>query len=581
MGTPPPGQNGTIDVKPADLHRVSGGVASQQTVMDRGAKSLLDDLNKYPDAGGYGTSPQAFATSYVKVGNRFLEVWAKSVVSIGGAAVGFTSTANAYAKAEAANDLAGKAKPVIQPLPKVIDKPPAYGSVPNLKWGDDDGGDDFIRRLLEWVPEPVRDVLRPVVKHAFRMGKVADVYPFPQQHYLNLLSKAWMATTTSLSMAESGLTGNISSITQQANSEWYDAMRQFCSSLWGTTTWGQNHEGYKWKHDSSSSQTANHPVMTVLFDTAQKISDLLYEFAEAAVYLNREVWDVYIEAVRDAIPKVEVNLKDGVGMDDVKGLVKGVVKGVAKGASQLGQGIVLNMDTAKLNAIVTEYNRRVDALVPKLDALMGPLDEAHRSAPKFEAQEARAQGFGMRALEEFKDSQVWLKVDSAGKYDLDLAANEYMADGHTLDKHVGKTDEQLAQRLRDQPANPNQGPTPAWPYRKPKIGASSAFPNYQRAEELTEYNLNQNKAAIDAWIKGPPPPADGTVEPFYSTAPNGEISGRSVFKQPVDLNDPLSGYKQGGLNAKAYDVTGIDTRIRYDSSRTPPFTVMTSMPYRP
>ncbi|MFI1467108.1 hypothetical protein [Streptomyces wuyuanensis] len=64
--------------------------------------------------------------------------------------------------------------------------------------------------------------------------------------------------------------------------------------------------------------------MGVLFDTAQKVSDLLYEFAEAAVYLNGEVRDVYVEAVRDAIPKVEVNLKEGVGMDDVKGLIKGV-----------------------------------------------------------------------------------------------------------------------------------------------------------------------------------------------------------------------------------------------------------------
>ncbi|MFF9063302.1 RNase A-like domain-containing protein [Streptomyces sp. NPDC014882] len=316
--------------------------------------------------------------------------------------------------------------------------------------------------------------------------------------------------------------------------------------------------------------------MTVLFDTAQKVGDLLYEFAEAALYLNREVWDVYIEAVRDAIPKVEVNLKDGVGMDDVKGFLKGVAKGVAKGASQLGQGIVLNMDTAKLNAIVSEYNRRVDALVPKLDALMGPLDEAHRSAPKFEAQEARAQGFGMRALEEFKDSQVWLKIDSAGRYDLDLAANEYLEHGHTLDRHVGKTDEQLAQRLRDQQSNPT--PTPTWPYGKPYPRAASAFPAYRRAEELTEYNLNQNKAAIEAWIKGPPPPGEGEVRDYHSTAPNGETSGRSVFKQPLDPNDPLSGYKQGGMNAKAYDVNGIDTRIRYDSSRTPPFTVMTSMP---
>ncbi|MDH6227825.1 RNase A-like domain-containing protein [Streptomyces sp. MJP52] len=576
MGTPPPGQNGTIDVKPADLHRVSGGVASQQTVMDQGAKDLLEELRKYPDAGGYGTSPQAFAASYVKVANRFLEVWAKSVVSIGGTAVGFTATANAYAEAEAANDPTGKAKPVIQPLPKVVEKEPAYGSVPNLKWGDDDGGDDFLRELLEWVPEPVREVLRPVVKHAFRMGKVAEVYPYPQQHYLNSLSQAWMAATTPLSMTESGLTGNVSSITQQSHSEWYDAMRHFCGALWGTTSWGKNRENYEWKHDSSSSPTSTHPVMTVLFDTARKISDLLYAFGEAAVYINSEVWDVYLEAVRDAIPKIEVDLKDGVGMDDVKGLIKGVAKGVAKGAGQLGLGIVLNIDTAKLNAIVTTYNRRVDDLVPQLDALMAPLDEAYRSAPKFEAQEARARGFGMRALEEFKDSQVWMKIDSAGNYDLNLAANEYLEHGHTLDRHVGKTDEQLAQRLRDQQTNPN--PTQAWPYGKPFPGSASSFPNYQRAEELTEYNLNKNKAAIEAWIKGPPPPEDGKVRDFHSTAPNGETSGRSVSKQPVDPNDPLSGYKQGGLNAKAYDVTGIDTRIRYDSSRTPPFTVMTSMP---
>ncbi|MGW1711110.1 hypothetical protein ACWCP8_38110 [Streptomyces sp. NPDC002206] len=54
-----------------------------------------------------------------------------------------------------------------------------------------------------------------------------------------------------------------------------------------------------------------------------------------------------------------------------------------------------------------------------------------------------------------------------------------------------------------------------------------------------------------------------------------------MSKQPVDPNDTLSGYKQGGLNAKGYDVNGIDTRIRYDSSRNPPFTVMTSMPYKP
>ncbi|WP_197287485.1 RNase A-like domain-containing protein [Streptomyces apocyni] len=576
-GAQGPGQSGTIDVKPSDLHRVSGGVAAQQTPMDKGAKDLLETLRKYPDAGGYGTAPEAFAAAYVKVGNRFLEVWAKSVVSIGGAATGFTATANNYAKAEAANDPTGKTKAVTQPLPKVIEEAPVYGSVPNLKWGDDDGGDDFIRTLLEWVPGPVREVLRPIVKHAYRMGKVAEVYPYPQQHYLDSLSKAWMAMTMTLSMAESTLTGNVSSITQQSNSEWHDAMRQFCSSLWGTTAWGGSREGYEWKHDSASSRTATHPVMTVLFDTAQKVGDLLYDFAEAAVYINREVWDVYTDAIREAIPKVEVNLKDGVGMDDVTGLIKGVVKTVAKGASQLGVGIVLNIDTPRLNAIVNEYNRRVNALVPQLNALMGPLDEAHRSAPKFEAQEARAEAFGKRALNEFKKEHRWTDPDDTknGVYKIDLAGSEWMNNGHTLDKHVGKSDEQLAQRLRDQ----SQPPTPSWPHNKPTIAAASTFENGEKAQELTQHNIAQNSQAIKAWLEGPPPPTNGSrPESFDGSAPSGEYSGRSVSKQPVDPNDPMSGFKQGGLNAKAVPVTGIRTVLKYDDSLDPPFVVLTSMP---
>ncbi|MFF8194996.1 hypothetical protein ACF05L_29970 [Streptomyces bobili] len=57
----------------------------------------------------------------------------------------------------------------------------------------------------------------------------------------------------------------------------------------------------------------------------------------------------------------------------------------------------------------------------------------------------------------------------------------------------------------------------------------------------------------------------------------GQEGGVDLRASSQDLTK-LAGYKEGGMNAKAYDVTGIDTRIRYDSSRTPPFTVMTSMP---
>jgi hypothetical protein len=537
--------------------------------MDKGAKTLLDELNKYPDAGGYGTAPQAFAASYVKVGNRFLEVWAKSVESIGGAAVGFTTTANNYAKAEAANDPSGATRAVNQAPPQVISKAPAYGSVPNLKWGDDDGGDDFIRSLLEWVPEPVREVLRPLVKHAFRMGKVAEVYPYPQQHYLNSLSKAWMAMTTTLSMSESALTGNVSSITQQSNSEWHDAMRQFCSALWGTTAWGTSREGYEWKHDSASSRTASHPVMTVLFDTAQEVSDLLYEFAEAAVYVNGEVWDVYVEAIKDAIPKVEVNLKDGVGMDDLKGLVKGVVKGVAKGAAQLGAGIVLNIDTAKLNAIVNEYNRRVNALVPRLDALIGPLDEAYRSAPSFHAEEARAQAFGARALNEFKTEHKYLVPGEDPKdhfYPLDLASQEGIHGSHGVDKHIGLTDDQLKQRLRD------QGNAPS----------ASSYKDLNSAQRLTQLALDDinNADRVEKWIerverrKANNPswnPDNSSISPPLTLTVN-EVTGRTVDR---------GAYSSQGMNAAASDVHSVQVALKYKEGIDPPFVVVASYPVSP
>ncbi|WP_175499886.1 RNase A-like domain-containing protein [Streptomyces sp. CC77] len=572
------GQSGTFDVKPSDLYRVSQGIAAQQTPMDRGAKDLLDKLREYPDAGGYGTAPEAFAASYVKVGNLYLETWAKSVVSIGGAAVGFTSTANTYAKAEAANDPTGKTKALTQPLPKVIETPPNYGSVPHIKWGDDDGGDDFLRSLLEWVPEPVREVLRPVVKHAFRMGKVAEVYPYPQQHYLYALHQAWLGMTAPLSMAESALTGYVDSITQQSNSEWHTAMRQFCSSLWGTTAWGRSRQGYEWKHDSGSAQTSSHPVMAVLFDTAEKVGNLLRDFAEAAVYINGEVWEVYTDAIRDAVPKIEVDLKDGVGMDDLKGLVKGVAKSVVKGAAQLGAGIVLNIDTPRLNAIVNEYNRRVNALVPQMDALVGPLEEARRSAPKFEAQEARAEAFGRRALNEFRKEHQWTDpADAAnGVYKVDLAASEWMNNGHTLDKHVGKTPEQLAQRLRDQ----GDPATASWPHGKPTVGAASTFADLPSAQKYTQHNIDQHSSEIKAWLEGPPPPAEGDVRKFVGPGPNGEVTGTSVTKQPYDPSDPTTGFKESGMAARPVDVKNVDTRLKYDSSLDPPFVVITSMPAR-
>ncbi|MFF0213768.1 RNase A-like domain-containing protein [Streptomyces vinaceus] len=581
---PSPGGSGVIDVKPKDLWGVSGRVAGQQDLLMRGANKLLEELQKYPDAGGAGSHAQKFAQAYKKTGNLWLEVWGRSVLSVGGVAVGFTETANAYTKADAAAHPKPGQAPEQRPRPAVIDKAPVFASVPDIKWGDDDGGDDFLRGAMEGIPEVVRDILQPVAKHVFRLGKVADVHPFPQQHYLNSHCHSWMNASACVTMVGDNLTMALGAITNHQQADWEAAMRTFCSALWGGTAWGQSRHGYQWAQTTgpygAKVATGSEPVMSVLNDTAVKISDLLREYAEAAVELNHDVFEEYKRALRKAAKEILDDLEKPKKDLSLKNVIGAVTHVVGKGVElvlSFDVKTVLNMDTAKLNRIVDKYTGIVDGLTTRMEALKDPLEEAKLSAPKFEAGVARAHGFGARALEDFKNtSQTWLKVDAAtGKYTLDLAANEYMADGHTLDKHVGKTDEQLAQRLRDQQA---AGPTAAWPYGKPKPSASSAFPDYERAQELTQHNLNENAAAIDAWIKGPPPPAEGDVKDFKATAPNGEVSGRSVSKQPTDPNDPLSGYKQGGVNAQAQDVKGIDTRIRYDSSRNPPFTVMTSMP---
>ncbi|MEV0413466.1 RNase A-like domain-containing protein [Streptomyces sp. NPDC050448] len=583
-----PGGSGAIDVKPKDLWSVSGRVATQQDALMRRANKLLDELHKYPDAGGAGNDARTFAQSYMKIGNLWLKVWGKSVLSVGGVAVGFTETANAYTKADAAAHPKPGQPPEQRPLPTVIDKAPVFAGVPDIKWGDDDGGDDFLRGAMEGIPEIVRDILQPVAKHIFRLGKVADVYPFPQQHYLNSLCHSWEGASICLTMVADNLTMTLGSITNHQQADWEAAMRTFCSALWGATAWGQSRQGYQWAQTANSGPgtprlpTGSEPVMTVLKDTADKISGILREYAEAAVELNHDVFEEYKRALKKAAKDILDDMEKAKDDHSIKGVISTVTNVVEKGVGlvlKFDVNTILNLDKAKLNQIVDKYTGTLRGLTTRMDALKSALEEADLSAPKFEAGVARAHGFGARSLEQFKDSQTWLKIDSAtGKYTLDLGANEWMGDGHTLDKHVGKTDAQLAQRLRDQ----QQGsPTTSWPYGKPKIGSSSSFPDYARAQELTEYNLNHNSADIEAWIKGPPPPADGDVKSFYGTAPNGENSGRSVSKQPTDPNDPMSGYKQGGINAKAIDVKGIDTRIRYDGNRNPPFTIMTSMPYNP
>lgn len=81
--------------------------------------------------------------------------------------------------------------------------------------------------------------------------------------------------------------------------------------------------------------------------------------------------------------------------------------------------------------------------------------------------------------------------------------------GHTIERHVGRTEEQLRARLRDEPG----------------ISAASSFESLDKAEHFIALALAANKAKIDAWLaRG----EAGSREAFNWS--NGEVVGYGVVR---------------------------------------------------
>lgn len=136
-----------------------------------------------------------------------------------------------------------------------------------------------------------------------------------------------------------------------------------------------------------------------------------------------------------------------------------------------------------------------------------------------------------------------------------------------MSKHVGLTDDQLAQRLRDDLKKPPR-PGTDWPYGQPKVANASSFTDIESAQKLTQYNIDQNSDQITTWIASKPKDGD-RMDIKVSETPYGD-SGRSIDKAAIQ-NDPFPA-------EASEDVKGVETRLLYREDLDPPFTVMTSMP---
>ncbi|MFH8582097.1 RNase A-like domain-containing protein [Streptomyces zaomyceticus] len=224
------------------------------------------------------------------------------------------------------------------------------------------------------------------------------------------------------------------------------------------------------------------------------------------------------------------------------------------------------------------------AQTQKVKGLLEPLQEASRAVPTFQSESARAEAFGARSLFEFDRSIVPLNEqsrDPSNRFGIDLASmewetNPYQAspndplrpgkDGHTIDRHVGLTPDQLRMRVRDQGVD------------------ASAFPNLPAAQKHVQAALNDpdNIRTIEQWMgRQKQRVANGTFNPASSpdirvftvkdASGNNIVTGSSVSG---------SDFASQGFNAQPTQVHSVKLVLAY-SPESGTFYVRTAYPTPP
>ncbi|MEV7565989.1 RNase A-like domain-containing protein [Streptomyces tanashiensis] len=564
---------GGFDVQPLHLYQVSTALAVEQQSFHKALVQFLDVHAGYSKVGGSGTVTAEFATQYTAVVALLMEAHGKAVVAIGGAAVGFTTTANNFRQADAAtHPLSPPFAP--QAPPQVISAPPAYTAPPPFGVRDGNAVDEFAD-IFDGGDIP-GSLMRTVIEEALRSGRALEILPLPNYLKVNQLSQAWLPYQTGIGIIQGQLTGTIDAITDHANGDWYGAMLQFVSSVWGTKAWGKNTAGYEWGHKPPTGAGTSLPVFGVLSTTAQILAQAIRTYAEAAEKVRTELREILYKAIKDALALLEVtDFKDFIGnfFERLKKLWKG-----------LGAAVLLSIDTDAVNAAVDTYETTLRAQTQKVKGLLEPLQEASRAVPTFQSESARAEAFGARSLFEFDRSIVPLNEQSRdpnNRFGIDLASmewetNPYQAtpndplrpgkDAHAIDRHVGLTPDQLRMRVRDQGVD------------------ASAFPDLPAAQRHVQAALNDpvNIRKIEDWMdKQKQRVANGTFNP--ASSPDIRVfTVKDASGNDIVTGSSVSGsdFASQGFNAQPTQVHSVKLVLAY-SPESGTFYVRTAYPTPP
>lgn len=526
--------------------------------------ALVDVLNKYNQSIGTGWGADAFAYKYAEVVEKFLDAWGRSVVSAGGVAVGLNHTANHYVLADWETSGGKGPRPRQEPEPVVINKPPPYGPVNPIKWSGtgEDVDSWWISGVIGEFPDFLADVIRPAIEHGLRLGKVHEITPGIKEDETRDMAKAWKKLGSEAVKASQEFNAAIATITDPKDKgEWQTAMRTFGQTIWGATAWGRQldsggnrveKDGRQWRFSKDITPDRRRPIIDVLKETADKIAEILEHVSDVGDRTRKFTSQAGINAAKATASELtDLSLTN---------LTKLVVGGIV---GRIVLSFRSHMDKEGCNAVVETYHKEFVEAANKLNALIWELDFAINSAPTYQAETARAHAFGARSLNEFKKEHRWQVGGESPfpyMYSLDLAANEGLNGAHTVDKHVGKTDEQLLQRIKDeQRAN-----------GKFDILSSSSFTDLNSAQKYTQYNIRKNTPDIQDWLENPPPAKKDLVIKTPDVPVEGPLSNSTVTGRSVQVQD--------GTILPAENTRGVITKLKYDPNLNPPFVVYTSAP---
>jgi hypothetical protein len=371
--TAPPNKGvGGFDVQPQHLYFTSLVVRDGQFDYDKQAKTLTETLVKYSQSAGTGWGADSFADRYGIVAGKFLELWAKSVVSVGGVAVGLTQTANNYVLADWAAGKGKGAPPEEKQPPAVITTAPEYGPPNDLTWrGEGEYHDSWaISGILGEVPDFLMFIMKPVVDEGLRLGRVHEITPGVKEEEFRDIAGAWREASKGVKKAADDFTDAISYITDPTgNGEWQAAMNAFCQTIWGTTAWGKVRDqraevtpkkgARSWKTHGKMDPATRRPIIEVLDKSANTIQKLFDDLAD----VGQKTTETTTRLAKEAADKTVKDLTTGLDPFELTRLAVGLV------VAEVVLTFRSHMDKEAMDAAVGAYHEAFGDAAGKLAML--------------------------------------------------------------------------------------------------------------------------------------------------------------------------------------------------------------------